>query len=662
MIAFALTGLITLLGIRRYTRLHETPSYIIVPLFIAVYIPCSIVVLVPIDLVSSSKHAKSTASFYLSKDVRLALWRIIYWLAFILTWAILPILQSYVDSGYRTRMRKLQDAANLNLKFQLVMLITAVTSLATYASFSTTTLTYSSVEAIVMALSHSYALVIALWFMGHGLVTIPRRCWIEASPAAKLATLYRSATLANDTIADAHSEYAAVAAEILELPRVYKEGRHREWIIDLVEAVEAGPGIPLNTDVRPTSSSRHRRAQIDRSMINVRYLARLSSRFQTARNLLIRYDADWQKLLWEASILEDITAPSLDPTKPVFRYRRTLLPPSTARLYYTTVKPFLQRTLSILLIALTVVLIWSELTQETTLSIVDFTVSHTYGVTQQCVSWLFLGYMCTAAFTTLTRIRVFQYYALVYRHTDYSSLLFYAMYACRLTVPLSYNYIMLVSSRESVFEEFLGQSINFTPLGMYFNYWMPRFIFVPILVSFFQLYDLVFGLVDDVYGRSWSLSRDVLSQDEEEADYDNQYVEIVEDESAEGRELVNRALTDPCYRFALRHSNIFLISAATEETESNNSDSPLGVSVSCAGSYSGDTDGPLGRTSPNHLIRKNYTARRTLQLGGGSVYRTRLHDQTALVGPEAGRGVFDHVVRKVVGKRGNPLNESTGLL
>lgn len=659
MIAFTLTALITLLGIRRYTRLCETPSYVLVPLFFAVYIPCSIVVLVPIDIVSSSKHSKSTASFYLPKEVRLALWRIIYWLAFILTWAILPMLQSYVDSGYRTKARKFQDAVSVNLKFQLAMLVTAVTGLAAYAFLSTTVLTYSSVEAIVMALSHSYALVIALWLMGHGLVNIPRRCWIEAAPAAKLKGLYLSATLANDTIADAHAEYANVAAEILALPQVYKEGRHRTWILELVETVEAGPGVPLNTDLRQAVASHSRRGRIDRSMINERYLARLLSRFQTARNLLIRYDADWQKLLWEASILEDITAPSLDATKPVFRYRRTLLPPPTARLYYTTVKPFLQRSLSVFLIILTVVLIWSELAQETIFSIVNFAVSHTFGLTQQCVSWLFLGYMCTAAFSSLTRIRVFQYYALVYRHTDYSSLLFYAMYACRLTVPLSYNYITLISSRGSVFEDFLGKSINFTPLGMYFNYWMPRFILVPIVVSFFQFYDRIFGLVEED-----NRSRGSLIGDEEVSGYDSAYGEVDEDDAAEGRELINRALTDPSYRFALRHPNIFIVAAAAaEETaDPNGSDAISNASAQSFNNCNGDAAGTKGRTSPTHLTRTSPSVRRTLQLGGGSVHRTRLHDQTALVGAGNSAGVLGHVVRKVVGKRRNPPNETTRLL
>jgi hypothetical protein len=129
------------------------------------------------------------------------------------------------------------------------------------------------------------------------------------------------------------------------------------------------------------------------------------------------------------------------------------------------------------------------------------------------------------------RIRVFNIYALVHKGSDLQSLIFYGMYACRLTVPLSYNFLTLITSRAPVFEEFLGNSINLTPLGMYFNDWLPRFILIPIILTWFHFYDKV---------------RDYLGFG---LDLDD------EDDSApgstvEGRELVARALTDARFRWA----------------------------------------------------------------------------------------------------------------
>ena len=590
-----------------YTHIRRTPLYVLVPLILAVFIPCSIVVLVPIDLVSSSKHSKTTL-FYLSEEIRLALWRFIYWLAFFLTWAVLPMLQSFMDSGYHSTILRLKDAASENLKYQLVMLVTGLVGLI-YVVVSSG-LTFSSVKALVIALSHSYALVIALWLMGHGLVNLPRIYWSEAVPGVALKAFYKHATFANDTIAEAQSDYADVAAEVLALGN-YKEGRYQTWIEDMLEEIETGPGVPLNSANNTDLVFGQSRVRIERSTINQTYLATLSRRLKTARNRLIRYDADWQKMLFEASKAEDIVN-SRDNESLVFRYKKTILPPKAAYVFYSVIQPQFQRVLAIVLMVLSVILVWSEITHGTIVSIVNLAVSNSYGIWQQLVSSLFLGYMCSAAFSSLSRIRVFKVYALVHRHSDMSSLIFYAMYACRLTVPLSYNYITMISSRESVFEEFLGKFINLTPLGKYFNDWLPRFILIPMIFALFHVYDRV----RDFFGFGLSFDDEAEEEGEERGTI------------VEGRELIKRALTDPSYRYSLRHPNISIVA------DSSMSSASSGGSGSQLTTPAISTILSSTRTSPSHLnqLLGAGGSHRQLQLGGGQVHRTRLHDQTVVVG------------------------------
>lgn len=532
-----------------FTKLRATPLHVLVPLFLALYIPCSIVVLVPIDLVSSSGHK---TLFYLSEGVRLIIWRVVYWLAFFLTWAVLPTLQSFVDSGFHSTAQRLKDAGRRNLRYQLILLGAGAVGLV-YV-IVTSGLSFGSIKSLLIALSHSYALVIAIWLMGHGLVNLPRRYWVEANSDTVLKSLYQHATFSNDALAEIQTEYADVAAEVFAL-NTYKDGKYQDWIEEMVSEVEAGPGVPLST----TSGSiqGQSRVRVERAMIDEYYLSTLYSRFKTIRNRLIRYDADWQKLLYEASKKEDIIK-SAETQSLVFRYKRTrFLPPKATYLFHSYVKPQLERALALLFLLLTVVLVWSEITHGTIVSIVNIVVSHTYGIWQQLVSSIFLGYMCVAAFQSLTRIRVFKVYALVHRHSDYSSLIFYAMYACRLTVPLSFNYITLISSRESVFEEFLGKSINLTPLGKYFNDWLPRFVLIPMIFTLFHVYDRV----KDFLGFGLSFDDD----DEEEEERGS---------VVEGRELVRRALTDSNYRYALRHPNVSSVQSS-RQTSPRNSDALL---------------------------------------------------------------------------------------
>lgn len=561
--AFIIAGIVALLGIRLFVKFKDISLHELVPLFLAIYIPCSIVVLVPIDLMSSSQLRHPL--FYISEEVRLVLWRVSYWLAFLLTWAILPILQSYTESGYYDPFKKTLDALRQNARYQMILLGSGLAGL--LYMILTSRLSLTSLKALVIALSHCYALVLAIWLLGHGMVNIPRSLWHGANPQARLFTNYRNATKVCDAYAENEATYHEISAEINSVAP-YKQGRYVEWIDNLLDEVSNGP-VAFNNTVRP-------QVTVERAMINEQYLANLSRRFKRAKCRLIRCRADWQKLLKDCSIAEDILN-SAEERSLVFRYSRTRLPPKFAYFYYTRIHTWIVQAWATLLAGMSVILVWSELTHGTRVSVVNIIVSASHGIVQQFISSLFLGYMCISAFVSLTRIRIFNIYALVYHGSDVSSLLFYAMYACRLTVPLSFNYINLISSRESVFEEFLGKSINLTPLGKYFNDWLPRLIIIPVALTLFHFYDRI----KDFLGFGFAF--------DDEDENGNGPGSVVE-----GRELVKRALTDVRFRFAYEspetvgafltstrtHSPLLRPVSSTINNSSQNLGSSLGIPAS----------------------------------------------------------------------------------
>lgn len=89
---FALVSLlvisaVVLLILRHYLPLRTTPAYILVPIFFALGLPASIILLVPIDLASSARtEDEATRGIWLPDRVLLVSWRITYWLTFSLTW------------------------------------------------------------------------------------------------------------------------------------------------------------------------------------------------------------------------------------------------------------------------------------------------------------------------------------------------------------------------------------------------------------------------------------------------------------------------------------------------------------------------------------------------------------------------------------------------
>lgn len=110
-------ALLVLLTIRHYLPLRNTPHWLLLPVFLALFLPCSIILLVPIDCAATNaNHA-----VWLPERVTLVAWRIAYWLTFVLTWFILPLLGEYCDSGFRDTRERVADAVRLNVRYQIIV-------------------------------------------------------------------------------------------------------------------------------------------------------------------------------------------------------------------------------------------------------------------------------------------------------------------------------------------------------------------------------------------------------------------------------------------------------------------------------------------------------------------------------------------------------------
>ena len=86
-LALLAVSVLMLLLLRHFLPLRSTPAYVLVPIFLALALPISIILLLPIDLASSLRSDdEATRGIWLPKTVLLVAWRITYWLTFALTW------------------------------------------------------------------------------------------------------------------------------------------------------------------------------------------------------------------------------------------------------------------------------------------------------------------------------------------------------------------------------------------------------------------------------------------------------------------------------------------------------------------------------------------------------------------------------------------------
>lgn len=420
--------------------------------------------------------------------------------------------------------------------------------------FLTSGVHIESLKGLVMALSYCYALALAIFLMGHGLVAIPRNLMRNASIPGKLRRLQIAAPRAYDKFLDATNTLEEVEQEVLSV-RQRKHGSAREfqeWIEELGEIAQLPESSLSSGSSNITVGGRRGGAP---PVVTEQYLASLTSRLKTAIHKRARFTAEWQTLCQSASDLQTILDSSrtqrLNFTKhfssPTLLEKISVLNPYTRHLLHYHILPQLHRVLSVCLSLASAALIWSEIihTALPQFSIVDKTVVHhpdspsgAVGFAGQCIAAAWIAYMCACAYSSLTTVKVWGNHALVKRTTSGSSACFYASYAARLTVPLAYNFTGLLHpavSKDTVFFTFLGKLINLTPLGEGFDGWFPMLILLPVAATGFGVY----GWVKTTFGLG-----SVLADDEDDEDELGGW--------REGRDLIEREILGGIARGGIR--------------------------------------------------------------------------------------------------------------
>lgn len=429
--------------------------------------------------------------------------------------AILPVLQSFSDSGYRSTRSRLLQALRENARYQATIL--GVGTVFLIYMVITSGLSLGSLSALVIALAHSYALMLAIYLMGHGLVSLPRKLLRAASVSGSLHSLQVSAVTTYDQLTDATTKLLEVQSEV----RLLIQRKHTlpaefaEWVGELGEIV-ALPESNLSPRERTMLSYSTTSAQTPSlpTVITEEYLASITRKLRKSLDRRTRYLTLWQNLLQSANdcqqILDSSSSRSLEPFRKVvilskpaslFPDSITVLTPYTRHLLYMYGIPSLQRFLGLLLGLASIVLIWSEVVSSFAprLSIVAYTISWgAGGVLQQSITAAWISYMAITSLLSLSSVRLWNGYALVPRKTSGASACFYASYAARLTVPLSFNFLTLLPSEklhthDTVFFEFLGNKINLTPLGSLWNKFLPALILIPVFATLFDWYGRIAG-------------------------------------------------------------------------------------------------------------------------------------------------------------------------
>lgn len=403
-----------------------------------------------------------------------------------------------------------------------------------------------SLKSPVMALAYCWGLVLAIYLMGHGLVSIPRGLIRSASISGRLRRLQSQAPRLHEKMEEAETNLDELEYQVAELGR-RKTGTaidFQDWIEELLDLTNQPESQP-----RPDTALGSAATRRVPTVITEKYLAELTRELNRAKHARSRYVSEWNRLLRDAAETQAILdcGPSrkleLGRTAPHASWweKLSILTPYTRYLLYFHIAPTLRLTFGGLLALASTFIIWSEIVKVgpstlAKLSVIRLTVVHHWtgdegqvGFAGQLLAAFWVSYMCAAALISITEVKVWRGRALVWRNTAHESALWYSSYVARLSVPLAYNFITFLSRdvyEKTRFYAFLGRLIDLTSLGSWFNRLFPLFILVPVSATLFGLYGKVkrtIGLADIIdedednesgYGTgSWREGRDLIERE-----------------------------------------------------------------------------------------------------------------------------------------------------
>lgn len=521
--------LAVLLLLRHYLPLRTTPAFLTIPIFLAIALPTSAVLLVPIDLASNSgPEDELSKGIWLAERPLLVAWRLVYWLTFMLTWFILPFLGEFMDAGYRDPKQRLMYSLRQNGRYQLIMLTCAVLGLI-YIGFDYN-FNFTAIKALLMALAYVWGLMLAIYLAGHGMVAVPRNLFRRASTSGTLKRVQTQAVRVHEKLEDATTDLDDLEAQVLQLKQ-RKTGTAKdfqEWIEELADMTSGQEHRILSNPATAGATGRIP------AVITERYLADLTRRLERALHKKARYVEEWDRIVQRATDLQAILD-SQASKKLSFGRGKPILSPYLRYILYVQVLPYALLALGGILSLASVAVIFSEIIRfpASQLSPVGLTVVHhpnnddyQVGFGGQFMAAAWIAYMCLCALSSINDVPVWNGRALVRRNTHPESACWYAGQVAKLTVPLTYNFLTFTPKnvyQKTIFYDFLGKLIKITHLGTWFDYLFPMFILIPVCATLFNLYGRIkrlfgFGIMDEddeesAFGVTWRDGRDLIARD-----------------------------------------------------------------------------------------------------------------------------------------------------
>eukprot|EP00069_Balaena_mysticetus_P012382 bmy_07487T0 len=382
---------------------------------------------------------------YIPDGIMPIFWRVVYWTSQFLTWILLPFMQSYARSGGFSITGKIKTALIENaIYYGTYLLIFGANQLQT----------------IGIAAANTWGLFLLVLLLGYGLVEIPRSYWNGAKRGYLLMKTYFKAAKLMTEKADAEETLEDVMEEVRKVNESIKYNHPLRKCVDTILKkcpIEYQEKMGRNMDDYEDFDEKHNTYPSEKSLVKLHK--------QRHR----RTQVQWQILLEQAFYLEDVAK---NETSATCQFVHTFQSPEPEnrfiQYFYNPTVVFIQ--------------------------LAEKTYNYIY---IEIACFLSIFFLSICVYSTVFRIRVFNYYYLASHHqTDAYSLLFSGMLFCRLTPPLCLNFLGLTHMDSSIshqntqptaYTSIMGSMkvLSFIADGFYIYY--PMLVVILCIATYFSL-------------------------------------------------------------------------------------------------------------------------------------------------------------------------------
>lgn len=400
----------------------------------------------------------------------------LYWISFVLTWVINPLLVSYLRYPYSIGLKqRIWLTIRENLIFWGVILGVVVVGVTIL--LATGKMTFSNLFPLAISLANGYGLLVLCIALGYGFVDLPRTIWRKANPATAYLYCLQDICLQTTNCASTVADGKALLVHCRDARRKLRGDAKEVWerkgekrVARLTKLVNEMP-IP---ELSQQKETKNRKIKKLKGTQWEKYSALKLEGF-----LELLEDA-CQGIEYTSSYVSDASKTALNKLK---LYNHALNIPLV----------LLKRFVAILLLGLNFCCLWGEITlifnNKYSIFYIISHLSIPQAVNIIFISTPLLAYLMFVGSWSLRYLHIGSFFRFIVGHTNSNTLNYFSIILCRLGPTVGFHYMQQIGAYDSEFQKVMGVMDVVVFIGTKWNTYAPILLVLFMIIASLELID-----------------------------------------------------------------------------------------------------------------------------------------------------------------------------